>query len=84
MAEFKKGPAIARSGNIRDAVFAYVSVCCTVLADKPVLRKTKEAEGTLGKWRCSSCRKRCKVTVQSKVKWMPVQKVEPVQGEKAL
>ena len=73
---------ISKSVNLRDAVYAYVSVCCTKLADKPSLRKTKEAEGTLGKWRCS-CGKSCKVRPTSKEPFMP-KKVEPVQGEQAL
>jgi hypothetical protein len=59
-------------------------VCCQVLADKPVIVKTGEAQGTLGTWRCSSCRKACKVTVCDKAKYLPVQKVEPVQGMGAI
>jgi len=71
---------ISKSVNLRDAVYAYVSVCCTKLADKPSLRKTKEAEGTLGKWRCSGCGNRCSVRPTSKEPYMP-KKVEAVQGE---
>ena len=74
---------ISKSVNLREAVYAYVSSCCSALADKPALRKTKEAEGTLGKWRCSACGKSCKVRPTSKEPFMP-KKVEPVQGEQAL
>ena len=74
---------ISKSVNLRDAVYAYVSSCCSALADKPSLRKTKEADGTLGKWRCSACGKSCKVRPTSKEPFMP-KKVEPVQGEVAL
>ena len=74
---------ISKSVNLRDAVYAYTSSCCSALADKPSLRKTKEAEGTLGKWRCSACGKSCKVRPTSKEPFMP-KKVEPVQGEQAL
>jgi hypothetical protein len=74
---------ISKSVNLRDAVYAYVSVCCSVLADKPSLRKTKEAEGTLGSWRCSACGKSCKVRPTSKEPFLP-KKVEPVQGERVL
>ena len=74
---------ISKSVNLRDAVYAYTSSCCSALADKPALRKTKEAEGTLGSWRCSACGKSCKVRPTSKEPFMP-KKVEPVQGERAL
>jgi hypothetical protein len=74
---------ISKSVNLRDAVYAYVSQCCSALADKPSLRKTKEAEGTLGSWRCSACGKPCKVRPTSKEPYVP-KKVEAVQGEKTL
>jgi hypothetical protein len=74
---------ISKSVNLRDAVYAYISVCCSALADKPSLRKTKEAEGTLGSWRCSQCGKRCAVRPTSKEPYMP-KKVEAVQGERSL
>jgi hypothetical protein len=60
---------ISKSVNLRDAVYAYVSSCCSALADKPALRKTKEAEGTLGKWRCSACGRRCSVSPASVEKY---------------
>ena len=74
---------ISKSVNLRDAVYAYVSSCCSALADKPALRKTKEAEGSLGKFRCSQCGKRGSVRPTSKEPFMP-KKVAPVQGEVAL
>jgi hypothetical protein len=74
---------ISKSVNLRDAVYAYVSGCCSALADKPSLRKTKEAEGTLGSWRCSQCGRRCSVRPTSKAPYMP-KKIESVQGEQAL
>ena len=74
---------ISKSVSLRDAVYAYTSSCCSALADKPALRKTKEAEGTLGSWRCSACGKSCKVRPTSKEPFMP-KKVDPVQGEQAL
>ncbi len=74
---------ISKSVNLRDAVYAYISQCCSALSDKPSLRKTKEAEGTLGKWRCSKCGKSCKVRPTSKEPYMS-KKVEAVQGEQAL
>jgi len=74
---------ISKSVNLRDAVYAYVSGCCSALADKPSLRKTKEAEGTLGSWRCSSCGKRCAVRPTSKEPYLP-KKIEAVQGEQSL
>ena len=76
-------PLISKSVNLRDAVYAYVSSCCSALADKPSLRKTKEAEGSLGKFRCSQCGQRCSVRPTSKEPFMP-KKVEPVQGEQAV
>lgn len=49
----------------RSIVFTYTSACCSVPAKKPPCVKpvgdTKELM-SLGKWRCSSCGKRCKVT----------------------
>ena len=74
---------ISKSVNLRDSVYAYVSVCCSALSDKPSLKKTKEAEGTLGKWRCSQCGKSCKVRPTSKEPYLP-KKVEAVQGEKTI
>ena len=71
-------PLITKSVSLRNARYAYVSACCNVLADKP---SCKDNDGALGKWRCGTCRKRCKVSPADKAKWMPSkEKVEPVQG----
>jgi hypothetical protein len=72
-----KRPAISKSVNLRDAVYAYVSSCCTVLAEKPAV---KDNEGALGKWRCSGCRKRCTVRPVDKSKFGTAA-VVPVQQE---
>jgi hypothetical protein len=66
--------------NIRDAVKAYISVCCNVLAEKPAC---KDNEGALGTWRCSGCRRVAKVRPTDKTPFTS-KKVEPVQGEAAL
>jgi hypothetical protein len=54
----------------------YLSVCCKALANKPACAMPKgkgigsylgaktEGDATLGTWRCSTCHKKCKVTVQ--------------------
>ena len=63
--------------NLRDAVKAYISVCCNVLAEKPAC---KDNEGALGTWRCSKCRKVAKVRPVDKTNFIS-NKVEPVQGE---
>lgn len=56
------------------AVFAYVSACCNQLAEKPPCTVAKgqtigtyvgakpAGESTLGSWRCTGCRKPCKVS----------------------
>lgn len=55
----------------RQPVFQYFSVCCNAPAEKPPCAKgpgaigtlgssPKEAEGSLGSWRCSRCGKACK------------------------
>jgi hypothetical protein len=58
-----KGPKskIAPARKLDAPMFLYFSVCCNVKASKPALLKTPEAEGTLGKFRCGNCDKRCKV-----------------------
>ena len=55
--------------DIKNAVYAYVSSCCSVLADKP---SVKDNEGKLGKWRCGGCRKRCTVRPADKSKFQSV------------
>lgn len=58
-----KKPKVAPQARKPEApVFVYISVCCNVGAVKPALKKTPEAEGTLGSWRCGSCGKPCKCT----------------------
>lgn len=52
-----------KSVNLRDAVKAYVSDCCNLLAEKPAV---KDNEGALGTWRCSGCRKVAKVRPANK------------------
>lgn len=58
----------------KDAVFAYISACCNIVAEKPACAVVKgqrigeylgakpEGEATLGTFRCPSCRKPCKVS----------------------
>lgn len=69
-----KKRVVPRTVNIADAVFLYASVCCNEIAEKPPLLMPPgrrpaayvgarpEAEGTLGSWTCSKCKKSCKVT----------------------
>lgn len=64
--------------NVRDAAFAYLSVCCSAVAEKPACAMEKgqivgeflgskpAGEGSLGHFRCSVCRKNCKVTRTNK------------------
>jgi hypothetical protein len=44
-------------------IFSYTSKCCNVQATKMPLLKAKTMDDavdqSLGKWRCSGCRKRC-------------------------
>ena len=61
-----KRPAISKSVTLANAVYAYVSGCCSVLADKPAV---KDTEGSLGKWRCGGCGKRCSVRPADKSKF---------------
>jgi hypothetical protein len=65
---------VLRSVAAKDAVFAYISVCCNIVAEKPAcavavghrvgeyLGAKPEGEATLGGWRCPQCRKPCKVS----------------------
>jgi hypothetical protein len=81
----KPAPVVVRD-PLKDAKFAYFSVCCNEVAKKTPLvaanRITQtylgakpEAEGTLGSWRCSKCNKPCKCTRH-------VRKVEENNGTK--
>jgi hypothetical protein len=69
-----------KSVSLQNSVHAYVSSCCSVLADKP---SVKDSEGSLGKWRCSQCRKKCSVRPTAKAPFF-TNKIEPVQGAEAL
>jgi hypothetical protein len=48
------------------SVFVYISACCNELAKKPsvleVSKQSEDKQGTLGKFRCGKCGKRCKVS----------------------
>jgi len=60
---FKKAPIAAKP---KGPVNTYTSVCCSVPAVKKpcvAVNKKDALTQTLGKFRCSSCKKRCKVTV---------------------
>jgi hypothetical protein len=83
MAKFKRTP---KAVNLKDAKFAYFSVCHTEIAEKPPLTMptgkgigrfigaTPETDTQgLGGWRCSKCKKPCKVTRSSKASLVPVQ-----------
>jgi hypothetical protein len=43
-------------------IFSYTSKCCNVQATKTPLLKSEGADGTLGSWRCSQCKKPCSCT----------------------
>ena len=67
--------SVPKTVNLRDAAFAYVSVCCNSIAEKPACSVPQNAKiGTylgaippddrqvgLGSWCCSVCKKSCKV-----------------------
>lgn len=60
---FKKAPVAAKP---KGPVNTYTSVCCGVPAIKKAcvaVSKKDALTQTLGKFRCSACKKRCKVTV---------------------
>lgn len=84
MAKFKR-PA-SRTFNLKDAKFVYLSVCCNEVAEKPALQmpqgkvvgiypgaKPETDTQGLGGWRCSKCRRPCKVTRANKASVTPVQ-----------
>ena len=68
--------SVPKTVNLKDAAFAYFSVCCQSIAEKPACSVPQNAKiGTylgaippddrqvgLGSWRCSVCKKSCKVT----------------------
>jgi hypothetical protein len=85
MAKFKK--SVPKTVNLKDAKFAYFSQCCNEIAEKPTLSmpqgkgigtylgakpETDNTQG-LGGWRCSRCKKPCKVNRQAKQSAVPVQ-----------
>jgi hypothetical protein len=75
----KKPNRVPRTISAKDAVYNYISVCCSALAEKPacVIDKGQivgvyvgakpAGEGSLGHFRCGTCRKPCKVTRTRKV-----------------
>ncbi len=75
MKDIKK---IARTVNVKDAVYIYTSICCTAPASKPAcavdrghkvgrfLGDKPEGEATLGGWRCGDCKKPCSVSRHKK------------------
>jgi hypothetical protein len=74
----KKEKRVPRIITARDAVFVYISACCSSEAEKPACVVAKgqrigeylgakpEGEATLGTWRCRQCRKPCKVSRNTK------------------
>ena len=72
----KKNRNVPKTVNMKDAAFAYSSTCCQSIAEKPACSVPQNAKiGTylgaippddrqvgLGSWRCSVCKKSCKVT----------------------
>ena len=85
MAKHKK--LVPKTVRLKDAKFAYFSVCCNEIAEKPSLTmpqgkgigmyigakpETDNTQG-LGGWRCSKCHKPCKVTRAAKSTLVPVQ-----------
>ena len=79
--------SVPKTVNLKDAAFAYFSVCCNSIAEKPACSVPQNAKiGTylgaippddrqvgLGSWRCSTCRKPCKVQRTAKKEVVPVQ-----------
>lgn len=77
---------VPKTINLKDAKFAYLSMCCNEIAEKPSLtmpqgkgigtylgaKPETDTQG-LGGWRCSRCKKPCKVTRTNKSSLIPVQ-----------
>lgn len=63
MAKPKRAP---KPFNAPPTVFNYTSACCGVQAKKPsvleVSKQSEDKQGTLGKFRCTGCGKRAKVS----------------------
>lgn len=74
----KKPNRVPRTVTAKDAVFTYLSICCTAPTEKPACAVDKgqivgvylgakpAGEGSLGHFRCTQCRKSCKVTRHNK------------------
>lgn len=69
--KFNKGPKGAKPAVRKSALGApvnvYTSVCCDALGVKKACvadftQKPDERKAALGSWRCSNCKKKCKVT----------------------
>lgn len=79
----KKDKRVAKTIAAKDAVFVYISVCCSAAAEKPACTVAKgqnigtyigakpEGEATLGSWRCTQCRKPCSVSRNNKPQTQP-------------
>lgn len=91
----KKQRVVPKTVNLKDAKFAYFSQCCNEVAEKPsCVLPTGERVGTylgavpdpakrnltLGTWRCSKCKKKCKVTRAAKSTLVPVQTTSSFAG----
>jgi hypothetical protein len=66
-AKSKKNEPIIKVRDERAPAFLYTSECCGELAKKEACVidrgvKFEERKASLGKWRCSQCRRACKVT----------------------
>lgn len=74
----KKQTRVAKTVSAADAVYVYISTCCTEAAEKPACTVAKgqrvgdyigakpEGEASLGSWRCCACRKPCSVNRANK------------------
>ena len=75
----RKVTRVLKTVAAADAVFTYISVCCSAAAEKPACTTAKgqrvgdyigakpEGEASLGSWRCTACRKPASVTRHNKV-----------------
>ena len=80
-----KRKVVPNTVSLKDAKFVYFSACCQEIAEKHACLMSKgkgigtyagakpEGDATLGSWRCSKCRKPCKVTRTAKSAVVPVQ-----------
>lgn len=62
-----RGKKFVKSGKPLGPTFTYTSICCSAPANKPACTKASKVKGAtpqaLGTWRCTQCKKVCKVTV---------------------